>query len=71
MAHVASVLVRRAVDVTNSHLNDGSDNEDHPLKEMAFGGIVVIGLTVILYLAVISAVRLQDHGNDDLLTIPD
>lgn len=56
MADFAHSLVRRAVDVTHQHLNDEHGGEEHPLRQLALWGWVILWVTVILYMAMASAI---------------
>lgn len=56
MADIAHVLVRRAVDVTHAHLKDETRNDDDFVKQTIFAGGIILGITIVLYMAILSAV---------------
>ena len=56
MADIAHALVRRAVDVTQAHLNDETRSDEEVVKQTVLAGGVILGLTIIVYMAVVSAV---------------
>ena len=56
MADVAHSLARRALEVTQQHVNNVDSPEDHPLKQIALWGFLLLWVTMILYMAVVSAV---------------
>ena len=58
MSEFAHSLVRRAVEVSNHHYaNESAKNEDEA-KIIAIWGMVLLWVTVLVYMAVVSAVSL-------------
>lgn len=57
MADVAHALVRRAAHATKAHFNDDANSADDLLKQTVLAGGMILGLTMLLYVLIISAVR--------------
>lgn len=57
MADVAHTLVRRVISASQQPPSIHEMEGEHPIKSIAFIGLALIWVTVIIYMAAISAVR--------------
>lgn len=62
MSDIAHHLLRRGIDATQQNFNNGSDGQDDQIKQIATWGIALIWVTGVLYLAMMSAVCLQQSS---------
>ena len=60
MSDIAHSLVRRAVDVTQQqYANENNGGDEHQIKQIAVWGMALLWITVLLYMAMVSAVGVQ------------